>query len=142
MPSVDLRGKPAVLLFFRGNWCPICRAQVKEVAEGYRGLIDRGAQVVLISPQPHDLTERVADLYDVAFHFWVDADAAAARALGILHEDGVPIGARGTYGRHTVLPTVVITDEAGKILYTDQSDNFRVRPDPDRFVEVLAAHGY
>jgi len=23
-PSADLRGRPTVLLFYRGNWCPLC----------------------------------------------------------------------------------------------------------------------
>ena len=34
--TADLRGAPAVLLFFRGNWCPLCMAQIREVAASYR----------------------------------------------------------------------------------------------------------
>ncbi len=140
--TAQFAGQPALLMFYRGNWCPICMAQIREIADGYRGLIERGVKVVLISPQPHDLTERVAQMYDVPFDFWIDEGAAAARKLGIVHTDGVPAGARAQYGRDTVLPTVIIVDADGKILYADQSDNFRIRPEPRRFVEVLAAHGY
>jgi hypothetical protein len=39
------------------------------------------------------------------------------------------------------MPTVIIVDGEGRILYTDQTDNYRVRPEPDVFFRVLAAHG-
>ena len=117
-------------------------AQIREIADGYRALIERGVKIVLISPQPHDLTERVAQMYEVPFEFWIDEGAAAARKLGIVDTEGVPAGSRGRYGRDTVFPTVIIVDADGQILYADQSDNFRIRPEPRRFVEVLAEHGY
>ena len=31
-------GKPAIYLFFRGNWCPLCMAQIKEIAADYQEL--------------------------------------------------------------------------------------------------------
>jgi len=35
------------------------------------------------------------------------------------------------------MPTVIITDEGGKILYSDATDNYRVRPEPELFLNVL-----
>lgn len=137
-----LRGRPAVYMFYRGNWCPFCMAQVREIIGRYRELTERGVEVALISPQPPDLTRRVAEMFEVPFRFWVDRDLRAARALGIAHEHGVPAGTLSrTYGPDTVLPTVVITDPEGRILFTDQTDNYRVRPEPAIFLRVLATHG-
>ena len=138
----SLLGKPALLLFYRGNWCPICTAQVAEVASRYRELIDRGVTVVMISPQPHDLTRRVAGLYEINVNFWVDVEGKAAKVLGVYHEDGVPLNARGTYGADTVLPTAIITDPQGRIIFADQTENYRIRPNPDIFLEALTSHGY
>jgi hypothetical protein len=45
------------------------------------------------------------------------------------------------YESETVLPTVIITDETGKIIWTHQTDNYRVRPEPDVFLDVLRGHG-
>lgn len=140
--SKVLHGKPALLLFYRGGWCPICMAQVDEVASGYRALIDRGVRVALISPQPPDLTRRVAEMYDVAFDFWVDDGSRAAAALGIINKDGVPRGVRKRFGADTVLPTAIIVDGQGHIIFTDQTNNYRVRPNPELFVEALSVHGY
>jgi hypothetical protein len=42
----------------------------------------------------------------------------------------------------SVLPTVIIVDPEGRIIFTDQTDNYRVRPDPDTFLKVLQSRGY
>lgn len=141
--SRELLGQPTLFMFYRGNWCPFCMGQVREVAEQYKALSERGACVALISPQPTELTERVAQMFDIPYRFLVDPELQAARTLGIVHEDGVPAGPLvRQFGRDTVLPTVIITDEEGKILFTDQTDNYRVRPDPRVFLRVLSDHGY
>ena len=38
----DFHGKPALLFFYRGNWCPLCMAQVKEIAARYHEIIALG----------------------------------------------------------------------------------------------------
>ena len=41
------------------------------------------------------------------------------------------------YDPDTVLPTVIITDASGKIIFVDLTDNYRVRPEPETFIQVL-----
>lgn len=129
-------GRKLLLLFYRGNWCPLCVAQVKEVAEHYRALADRGVDVVLVSPQPHKQTRELAQKFDVPLQFYVDRDGRAARILQIYHAGGIAAGVGG-YGTDTVLPTAVLADETGRILYSDLTDNYRVRPEPATFLAVL-----
>ena len=120
----------------RGNWCPLCVAQVIEVAGHYRDLAQRGVEVVLVSPQPHKQTRELAKKFDAPMHFCVDRDGRAARTLQISHAGGIAAGIGG-YGADTVLPTVVLSDESGRILYSDLTDNYRVRPEPVTFLAVL-----
>jgi peroxiredoxin len=138
VPSTGLMGSPTVFLFFRGNWCPLCMAQIREIADGYKALADRGAQVALISPQPHDNSRELAEKFDVPFLFLVDEGNRAADSLGIAAADGVPLGVNG-YEADTVMPTVIITDEAGRIIFLDETDNYRVRPEPSTFITALDA---
>lgn len=136
----DLAGEKALYLFYRGNWCPLCMAQIREVAAQYRELAQRGVRVVLISPQPQSHTARLADRFEVPMLFWVDTDNRAARRLGIAHEHGVPAGFEVLgYKSETVLPTVLLVGEDGRILYSSQTDNYRVRPEPAEFLRVLDA---
>lgn len=139
--SNDLTAKPAILMFYRGNWCPLCMAQIKELASRYRELEASGVRIALISPQPHDNTIELAKKFDVNFDFLTDEGNRAARVLGIAAENGIPMGMQMMgYESETVLPTVIITGEDGKVIWTHETDNYRVRPEPDVFLEVLRNH--
>lgn len=136
--SQDLSGQPNIILFYRGNWCPLCMAQIKEVAASYRELEALGANVILISPQPHKNTEALAKKFDVNFKFMTDQGNQAAKTLGISSEFGVPTGLEILgYETEAPMPTVIITDATGKVVWTHETDNYRVRPEPETFLTVL-----
>lgn len=136
--SESLTDKPTVWIFYRGNWCPLCMAQIKEVASQYQQLEELGVRVALVSPQPHKFTVGLAKKFDVAFDFLTDEGNRAARALGIDQEYGVPMGMQVLgYDSETVLPTVIITEAGGQILWVDETDNYRVRPEPDVFLGII-----
>jgi peroxiredoxin len=136
--SGSFLGKPTAFMFIRGNWCPLCVAQVRELAGQYQSLAERGIEVALISPQSLDETRALADRFDVAFRYLTDPGASAARALGILHEGGVPPGVTQLgYDVDTVFPTVIVIDESGTIVFSDQTDDYRVRPEPALFIAAL-----
>jgi len=131
-------GGPLLLMFYRGNWCPLCNAQIRELAERYRELKERGVTVAFISPQSHENTKSIAARFDVPAHFLVDVEHRSAKRLGIVHAGGLPAGMDALgYEQDTVYPTVVITDQDGVILFSDETDNYRVRPEPDMFIAVL-----
>lgn len=136
--SGDFKGSPSIFIFFRGNWCPLCMAQVKEVAANYRELSASGAKIALISPQPEKNTQALAAKFDVPFSFLTDVDGRAAKALGINMKNGLPAGMEMFgYDKDTVYPTVIIADAKGKIIYSDFTNNYRVRPEPQEFIKVL-----
>ncbi len=138
IPSKSYLGNPTIYLFYRGNWCPLCMAQIKEIAAKYKALEERGANMVFVSPQPHKFSKDLAKKYDLGFHFLTDADNRVAKQLGIFSENGIPTGFQILgYDSDTVLPTVIITDAKGKIVFADFTDNYRVRPEPETFIKVL-----
>lgn len=135
------RGRPSILMFFRGNWCPLCMAQIKELAGRYREIEAMGVRTVLISPQPHENTVALARAHTVNFEFYTDEGNDAARALSIDHPGGLPAGMQALgYERDTVLPTVIITDARGIVVWAHETDNYRVRPEPDLYLEILRRH--
>ena len=139
--SAELQGGPAVLMFYRGNWCPLCMAQIKEIAGRYQELAELGIRVVLISPQPDEQSRRLAARYEVPFRFLVDKDNKLAESLGIAVKNGVPVGMPGGYAPDTVMPTLVLCNARGTIIFADQTDNYRVRPEPDIFLAILRRTG-
>jgi len=136
--SIRFFGNPTIYLFYRGNWCPLCMAQIKEIAAQYKELKDRGVNMVFVSPQPHKFSENLAKKYDLGFTFLTDTKNKVAKQLGIFAKNGIPAGFQLMgYDSDTVLPTVIITDSRGKIIFVDLTDNYRVRPEPETFLRVI-----
>jgi len=140
--SSQLTDKPAILIFYRGNWCPLCMAQIKELVAHYKEISALGVRVAMIAPQPHSNTVELANKFDVKFDFLTDEGNAAARALGIENPNGIPMGMQALgYDSESVLPTVIITDRDGKIVWTHETDNYRIRPEPDLYLDILRRYG-
>ncbi len=139
--SKTFEGTPAIYIFFRGNWCPLCMAQIKEVSSKYQQLLSLGVKVALISPQPEKNTQALADKFNVPFMLLTDVGNRAAQALGIEMKNGLPAGMEMFgYDKDTVYPTVIITDDKGMIIYSDLNNIYRIRPEPEDFIEVLNAN--
>lgn len=140
--SSSFSDKPTIWIFYRGNWCPLCMAQIKELVADYKELQSRGVRIALISPQPHNNTIALAKRFDAPFAFLTDEGNRAAHALGISHPDGLPMGMQLLgYDSDTVLPTVIITDKGGRVLWAHETDNYRIRPEPGIYLAVLRENG-
>ena len=135
--SGELRGKPAVLLFIRGNWCPFCTRQVEDLARHYKRITELGARLIFVVPKPLDTTRRVAEIFKVEFDFWLDPQLKVARQLGLVHAGGVPGKHREQFGRDTIWPTAMVVAEDGRIRYIQQSRRIVDRPDPEDIVDEL-----
>lgn len=136
--SQDYFGGKTLWLFYRGNWCPLCMAQIREISQQYQELANRGVKVALVSPQPHQHTQQLAEKFQVPFDFLVDVKNKAAEQLNIVAKQGLPKGMEVLgYDSDTVMPTVIMTDIKGKIIFADLTDNYRVRPEPSTFLKVL-----
>jgi peroxiredoxin len=134
--SRDLTGRAAIWVFFRGDWCPFCVAQLRELARFSAEIEARGARVVLVSAG----SSAVAASLGAPFERYVDPGLHAARALGIAHVRGLPMGLEMLgHDADTMLPTTLVTDVGGAILFSDQTEDFRVRPDPRELLTVLPA---
>lgn len=136
--SSSFHGSPLILMFFRGNWCPLCMAQIKEIVAKYQELSALGAKVALVAPQPEKNTQALAAKFNVSFMFLTDVGNQAAKTLGIEMKNGLPSGMELLgYNKDTVYPTIIITNAKGKIIYNDFTNNYRIRPEPEEFIKVL-----
>jgi peroxiredoxin len=89
-----------------------------------------GLTVVLISPQPLEKNQGIAARFQIPMIFMRDPEGKAAKQLGIQHEWGTPMGLQILgYESDSVLPTMLISDAKGYIIFSDQTDNYRVRPE-------------
>ena len=140
--SESLMTKPHLLLFYRGNWCPFCTAQIEQLATNYQQLEAMGVKVILISPQPQGKNQTLAARFDVPMTFLRDRNGTAAKQLGIQHEWGTPMGIQVFgYESDSVFPTLLVTDAQGLIIFSDHTDNYRVRPELNDIATLFIDNG-
>ncbi len=139
--SSALIGAPALIIFYRGNWCPICTGQIKNIVNRYQDFEKLGIKVMLISSQPDRHSQNIYARYNFPGIMAIDENNQVAERLGIAVRNGLPLGISGGYSSDTVLPTVLGTNKTGTILFADQTDNYRVRPDPQSFLAILRRTG-
>lgn len=136
--SFHFPGKNILFLFYRGNWCPFCMAQIREIAAQYEKIAALNTEIVFISPQPQKNSLVLAKRFALPIHFWTDLHGNAAKKLGISHPNGLPFGMQLLgYDADTVRATVFIRDSRNVLIYIDLTDNYRVRPEPEKFLSLL-----
>jgi len=137
----ELNASYSLLMFFRGNWCPLCMAQVREVSRHYQALAERGTEVLLISPQSSAHTAALAKRFDVPMRFLQDPDNKMAKQFGILNKNGLPVGMDVLgYDRDNPHPTIILCDANRRIISLEVSLNYRVRPEPQQYIEKIDAY--
>lgn len=137
--------RTAVLISFRGGWCPYCNMHLSELRHVVPDLAEMGVDVLFLSGDRPELLyaslgrETQDDIADLDYTIFSDADAQAAMALGIAFKaSGATIGRRHDKGediegssmaRHGVLPvpSVFMVDPNGKIVFAHVNPDYKVR---------------
>ncbi|WP_165065483.1 peroxiredoxin-like family protein [Marisediminicola senii] len=150
LPLADvLAATPAVIVFYRGAWCPYCNLTLKHYNENLApALADRGVTLVAISPQTPEGTEAATLKDDLGFTVLSDPGNALANELGIVTAPSDDARAAHTELGFAVAdsnadatpaipyPTVLVVDAGGVIRWIDVHVDYTSRTEVP---EVLAA---
>src|ERR1700744_3511009 len=142
-------GRPAVVVFYRGAWCPYCNMALRTYqAELAPALADRGVIMIAVSPQKPDGSLSAAQTNELTYAVVSDPGNQLASALGILTEPsleaaaaqqklGLDLAEHNADGGLTLpMPTTVVVDATGVIRWIDVHPNYTTRSEvPD----ILAA---
>jgi len=152
------REKPALLVTFRGGWCPYCNTHLKELRETVPELSKLGMDVYFLSGDRPDVlysglkgdTESV--IKDSNFTILSDANAEAASALGIAFKlpekqqqrmiDSPRLDAAGSsIANHGTLaiPSVFIVGTDGMIDFVYSNPDYKVRISEKELMDAAMA---
>ncbi|MCX6101069.1 MAG: peroxiredoxin family protein [Candidatus Bipolaricaulota bacterium] len=79
----DLLGKPLLVYFGRGTWCPTCRKWMSEIQKNISELEKRGAGTVTIMAQDPARMQGYLKDHRYPFHVLADADRKVVREYGV-----------------------------------------------------------
>lgn len=130
----DLTGSYAVVLFYRGSWCPYCCAQLAAFSRARERLTEIGIKIVALSVDDRTVSEALVDKLRLGFPvgFGANATAIAAVTGAYLAEDAAYLQSTG-----------FVLDQHGKILTAVYSSGAIGRLSPDDvagLVKYVDAH--
>lgn len=70
--SEALKKGPVVVIFYRGQWCPICNKHLSHLQDSLHLIYDKGASVVAISPEKSEFLKRTAEKTNASFSLLYD----------------------------------------------------------------------
>ena len=139
----------AVVVFYRGAWCPYCNLTLKHYQEQLLPTLrERGIELIAISPQTPEGSEQAVTNGALEFTVLSDPGNALVRQLGILTEPAADARAAHTELGFDVadsnadstgdipFPTVLIVNAARTVTFADVHVNYTTRTEVS---EILAA---
>lgn len=141
--------KPAVLIFYRGGWCPFCNRHLRSLAGIEDELNNSGVQLLAISMDQPAKLKATPDREKLHYRLLSDSDAAAVKAFGIAFKvddktvekyKGYGINLEAASGRdHHLLPhpAVFVATTNGVIRYAHVNHDYKVRLEPKRLLETV-----
>ena len=81
-----LEGKPAIISFYRGAWCPYCNLELKHYNDIMSENIKDEILMFAISPEKPDVTMETVDIEKLHFQVLSDVDNKFAKKLGLVYK--------------------------------------------------------
>ncbi|WP_104117732.1 peroxiredoxin-like family protein [Arthrobacter sp. B1805] len=148
--SEVLASSPAVLVFYRGAWCPYCNITLKTYQRDLLpALTERGVTLVAVSPQAPEGSEAAVQAGELGFEVLSDPVNELAAALGIVTEPSPEARSAHTQlgfdvSEHNAddtaripFPTVVVVDGTGTMRFVDVRTDYTSRTEVGEILEAV-----
>ncbi len=132
-------GKPSVVIFYRGGWCPYCRRHLSALAEVEGKLKENGWKILALSPDKPEKLGTASKGSDFGYELISDSSMNAAKAFGVAFQLQQPtlmklkeykIDIEDASGeRHHLLPVpaVFLVDAKGKVSFAHTNPDYSKR---------------
>jgi len=140
-----LEAKPTVLVFYRGGWCPYCNLQLSALGESEAEILEAGYQIIAISPESYENIKPTIDIDKIKYQVFADPDGKLLQQVGIAFKANektkgyIKQKTKGKVSDILPVPTVMILDTKGVILFEYINPDYKVRMSKDLLMAVLGA---
>jgi peroxiredoxin len=124
----NLRGSPILLKFYRGYWCPYCVAELTQLNQFAGDFEALGIKLVAVSSDRVDELRPFKGKQNWAIRLVADPALAIHRLYNVQHRNFTP---KRSPFREIAIPTTILIDRDGRVLWHQRTTDFRVRPQAD-----------
>jgi peroxiredoxin len=128
MQLPDAAGHFAVVLFYRGSWCPYCNAQLRAFQRAQETLTDMDVRTVALSVDDESTTRELIAKHGLEFPVGHGADARA-----VAEATGAFVNSEPVY----LQSTGFVLDPEGRVIVSVYSSGAIGRLDPDDVVGLV-----
>jgi peroxiredoxin len=138
-----IKQKPAVILFYRGGWCPFCNTHLAEIQNVQDEIVKLGYQIMAISPDSPENLKVSDEKQKLAYSLYSDADGGLIKAMGIAfkaperYSDMLTEKSDGLNDGFLPVPSVFVVDTKGKIVFEYINPDYSTRLSAKLLLAVL-----
>jgi peroxiredoxin len=132
-----ISGKPTVLIFYRGGWCPFCTRHLGALAKSQADLTGLGYQILAISADAPEDLPATSEKHKLGYTLLSDADMKASDAFGLAFylDEATTKRYEGRFklsGKHAgrywlPVPAVYLVGKDGRIAFVHTDPDYRQR---------------
>lgn len=149
--SEKLKQGPVVVIFYRGNWCPVCTQHLGKVQDSLDIITKTGATVVAVSPERPENSEKMQEKTGAKFALLYDEGYKISEAFDVdfnptkvekfkynkfLKADLVE--AHSDDSERLPIPATFILNKDGKVIWRHFNPNYKKRASVKSIFMALA----
>lgn len=144
-----LSEQAAVIVFYRGSWCPYCTRHLASLAEVEEDLLGLGYQIIAVSPDRAEVVAAYEDESDLNYTLYSDSLLEASSAFGLtyqldsptlkkLNSHDIDVEAASGQKHHLLpVPAVYVVGQDGIIQFRYYNADYRTRLSAEDILEAV-----
>ena len=121
------KGQKTVLLFYRGEWCPVCNLQLHSLQENLAEFHKENAQILAISTDTPENSQKLVGKHNLSFPVLADLDRETVEAYGLFFNEE----------KGYAEPAVFILCPDGTVVYASLQSGALGRPSNDDLLRIV-----
>ena len=139
-----LKSGPVILKFYRGEWCPICNLDLREIQPYVNQFSEYHAKIIAISPQKPDDALNIIQKNELGFEVLSDSHQEVIRAYQVQFDPGEDYHQRrdltllnGDGSKTLPVPATFVINQDFTVIAAHVEANYTERMSPIEILKVL-----
>lgn len=124
----ELKNQPAVVVFYRGGWCPFCNRHLQELAGIQKDIRAAGFRLIAVSPEVPEALAATAEKNLVTFETYSDERGELMRKFNVAfraNEQLLPV------------PSLFVLDRNARVTFASSNHDYTKRISADQVIAAV-----